>query len=388
LTATRPAISAVQRASRSARPLIHWRVGRAGPTGRVTSGRRWHERVSSVVHGGSCATRSVQWSASGVGRPVGGLLQRDLTATVVRSSVWGASPSNAATASTIASTMAAAGWWRCVRTTSIRRSTPNSSPTHSRFVHPVRAEHEDVAGRQRQRHLFVDRPFDGPEWHARELNLGALVAGRSDRVGQARVGNHHPALLQVEARIAERAEVLLELPLAENRVHRGQDGGWRRSLGGVPPAEGARPHEFAGCGAVQRRGHALSDTSPRPRRGRGIPARGSRRSRLHLSGGRELRGNVHTAQALRQPGRQQRRLHALSKAELFLEAGLVGAKGLVEPGVLDGHAAWLASSVRISTSRLSNADSSGLSTSKTPMQRSWYKIGTAISDRTSSTTLM
>jgi len=58
---------------------------------------------------------------------------------------------------------------------------------------------------------------------------------------------------------------------------------------------------------------------PRLRRGRGIPVRGSRRSRLHLSGGRELRGNVHTAQALRQPRRQQRRLHALSKAELFLE---------------------------------------------------------------------
>jgi len=51
-------------------------------------------------------------------------------------------------------------------------------------------------------------------------------------------------------------------------------------------------------------------------------------------------------------------------------------------------AAWLASSVRISTSRLLNASSSGLSRSKTPMHRSLRSIGTASSDRTSSTTLM
>jgi hypothetical protein len=51
-------------------------------------------------------------------------------------------------------------------------------------------------------------------------------------------------------------------------------------------------------------------------------------------------------------------------------------------------AAWLASIVRISTSRLLNASSSGLSRSKTPMQRSLINIGTTSSDLTSSTILM
>ena len=51
-------------------------------------------------------------------------------------------------------------------------------------------------------------------------------------------------------------------------------------------------------------------------------------------------------------------------------------------------AAWLASSVRISTSRFVNVSSSGDSRSNTPMQRSFSSIGTTSSDRTSSTTLM
>ena len=51
-------------------------------------------------------------------------------------------------------------------------------------------------------------------------------------------------------------------------------------------------------------------------------------------------------------------------------------------------AAWLASSVRISTSFFLNASSSGLSRSNTPMQRSLIISGITSSERMSSTTLM
>ena len=160
-------------------------------------------------------------------------------------------------------------------------------------------------------------------------------------------------------------------------------------LGRVAAAERARAHQLAGKRAVERRGHALArhvadgdDEAVRLRREEVVQVA------AELVRGRESRGHVHALEPLGQLRRQQRRLHALREADFLLEPDLVGADRLYSRAFSMATAAWLASSVRISTSLFLKASSSGLSRSKTPMQRSFSSSGMTSSDRTSSTTLM
>src|SRR5204862_7841935 len=92
----------------------------------------------------------------------------------------------------------------------------------------------------------------------RQLDLTGAVLRAADRIGQPGVGEDDRAALEVERRVAERAVVLLELPLVQDGVHRREHARGAEPLGRIPAAEGPRSHQLAGKGAVERGGHAFA----------------------------------------------------------------------------------------------------------------------------------
>ena len=149
------------------------------------------------------------------------------------------------------------------------------------------------------------------------------LGGAPDRIRQAGVGHRHRAALQIEDRVAERAVVLLELPLVQDRVDRREHAGGARALGQVAPPEGAPAHQLRRERAVERRRHALA---------RHVAERDDQRVRLgrqkvvevaaELARRRERGRDLDTLQPLGQLGRQQRRSARAARSALPSRAAL------------------------------------------------------------------
>ena len=80
----------------------------------------------------------------------------------------------------------------------------------------------------------------------------------ADRIRQAGVGERDGAPFQIEDRVAQRAVILFELTLVQDRVHRRQHARGTRSLGKVAPAERAAAHQLGRERAVERRRDAFA----------------------------------------------------------------------------------------------------------------------------------
>ena len=137
-------------------------------------------------------------------------------------------------------------------------------------------------------------------------------------------------------RVAQRAVVLLELTLVEDRVDRHQHVGRRGALGHRAPSERAATDQLAGEHAVERGRHTLSgDVAQRHDDGRGVRQQKIVEIAAELARGRERRRHIDAFHPLGQLRRQQCRLDALGEAQFAVDASLVGRDRLVHAGVLD-----------------------------------------------------
>src|SRR5262249_12960086 len=151
-----------------------------------------------------------------------------------------------------------------------------------------------------------------------------VPAAAANRIRQPRVGNRQVSPLEIKQRVADRAVVLLQLPLVEDRVRRRQDAGRRESLRRIPATKSPRSNQLARKGAVQRR----RDTLPRHVPNRDDETVGFRSEEVvevaaKTPGRREPRRDGDTLQPLRQLTRQERGLHALGEPNLLLETHFV-----------------------------------------------------------------
>src|SRR5262245_17103064 len=89
------------------------------------------------------------------------------------------------------------------------------------------------------------------------MDLRHIVRAAADGIRQPGIRERDDAALQIEERVAERAVVLLELPLVQDRVRGCENAGRTEAVGRVAPAERARSYEFAGERAVERGRHTL-----------------------------------------------------------------------------------------------------------------------------------
>ena len=120
-----------------------------------------------------------------------------------------------------------------------------------RLVNAVGAEHIEVAGLQIERQLLICR--------ARETIRAAHPAAESAPTTPSLrlIGYGRPELaitswrfLKSNDGVAEHAEIFLELPLVQNRVHRREHARRARPDRREPPPERARAHQLAGKRAV------------------------------------------------------------------------------------------------------------------------------------------
>ena len=86
---------------------------------------------------------------------------------------------------------------------------------------------ERVAGDERKADLVIAHAEKRTQRHARQLDELAHAATHAHGIRPARIRQRHRAPLEVEDRVAERAVILLELPLVQDRVDRHQHFRWR-----------------------------------------------------------------------------------------------------------------------------------------------------------------
>src|SRR5204862_815383 len=105
-----------------------------------------------------------------------------------------------------------------------------------RFGHAVAAEHVRVACGELERDLIVGSSRKRTERNAWQLDLhGRRVAGAANGIWKTGIGERHTAALEIEGCVTERAVILLELPLVQNRIDRCEHAGGTRPFRGESP---------------------------------------------------------------------------------------------------------------------------------------------------------
>ena len=218
-----------------------------------------------------------------------------------------------------------------------------------------------------------------------------LAAGAPDRVWQPGVGKASRVLpAQVEHRVAQRAVILLELPLVQDAVDRRQHRRPACLLRPEPPAERAATHDLA-----DKRRCRARPALPCPRRRRPKPPACSARGRENRRRRRPARGRRRNARP------RQRRFSFFgsscgssasctrcAKRSFLFDAHFGVADRFVQPRILDRDRRLRRQQRQQFHVLLVEEVSSGLSRSNTPTQRSFSSSGITSSERTSLTTLM
>ena len=136
---------------------------------------------------------------------------------------------------------------------------PNSSfPSFIASKIPSVQNTNTSSGRSGSVDLVVGHAGERAERHARQLDLAAAFRVQRIGYGSPEFDIVTSPRLEVEERVAQRAVVLLELALVEDRVHRLQHPRHAEPVGREAAAHGARADELGGERAVERRRRALA----------------------------------------------------------------------------------------------------------------------------------